>query len=99
MKEMKSDSWVVLECLVILALFGGASFLWEPKYAFGLGVAMTAVVSALNNAMGTKSGAKMPQQSTDAKPGQTSDTTSKITTIPDPPATPVAPVVDTDTHP
>lgn len=84
---MKSDSWIVVECLVILALMGLASFFIEPRYAFGVGVVMTAVVSVLNNVLGTKSGGKMPEQSTDARPGQSSTVDSKISTVPDPPPT------------
>jgi hypothetical protein len=82
---MKSESWIVIECLTILALMGGASFFFEPKYSFGVGVVLTAVVSILNNALGAKTGGTMPQQTTDAKPGQSSQADTHVITVPEPP--------------
>lgn len=91
--DMTSNSWIAIECLAILALMGFASFFFEPKYSFGVGVVLTAVVSILNNALGAKTGGKMPEQSTDARPGQSSQSDVKKVTTPDPPAPAVTPAV------
>ena len=75
---MGASSWIVLECLVVLFVLGLASFFCEPKYALGVGMVLTAVISLLNNTIGTKAGAKMPEQPGDPKAGQSS--TSTVTT-------------------
>jgi hypothetical protein len=69
---MKSSSWVILECLVVLAILGVLSFFTEPKYGIGVGMVLTAIIAVLNNTVGTVSGGKMPEQAGDAKPGQSS---------------------------
>jgi hypothetical protein len=97
---VKSSSWVILECLVVLAILGVLSFFTEPKYGIGVGMVLTAIIAVLNNTVGTVSGGKMPEQAGDAKPGQSSTVTTESTVsvpavtepvaepLPAPPATP-----------
>jgi hypothetical protein len=61
---------------------------YEKLVWFGAGVFGT----QLANVLGFKFGRSMPQQSTDAKPGQSSQVQSTIETVPEPPAEPAAPV-------
>ena len=68
MKEMKSDSWVVIECLSLLGIGLGLSFLWEPRYPFGVGMILGALIATLNQKTGVKAGSTMPQQAGDPKP-------------------------------
>jgi len=65
--EPSANSWLAIECLLVLAVLGLASFFWEPKYPVGLMMIITALVSTLSNALGVKSGSKMPEQIGDAK--------------------------------
>jgi len=71
---MKGSSWVILECLIILAGIGIASFFIEPKYGYGVLAVLTAVISVLNHQMGSVAGGKLPEQIGAPKPGQTSQT-------------------------
>jgi hypothetical protein len=89
--SMKSGSWVVLECLVLLLAFGIAGFFVKPAYELGVGIIIGAVINTLSNALGVKSGAlagKMPEQATDSRPGQTTKTQTEISTV----TVPVPPV-------
>ena len=88
---MSSNSWIALESLVALAALGLASFFWTPKYPEAVGIVLAALVGTLNSALGAKSGAKMPEQAGDARPGQSSPTKAVIeTTSQAPPAEPEA---------
>ena len=85
--KMSGASWIVLECLIALVVFGAFSFFVKPAYEFGVGLIIGALISTLNNAAGVKSGSSMPEQPGDPKPGQTSqsETNTKIETAPPPP--------------
>ena len=72
--KMSANSWIIVESLAALVAFGVLAFFYEPKYAFGVGVIVSALISVLNNATGSKSGAKMPEQAGEPKPGQASVT-------------------------
>jgi hypothetical protein len=88
---MKSNSWIILELLIGLLGLSVLSFFVSPSYEKGVWAIMGALIMAFGNAMGTKSGSSMPQQVTDAKPGQSSQVQSTIETVPEPPAEPAAP--------
>ena len=79
--SMSSDSWIALECLIVLAGIGAASFFWTPKYPEAVGIVLTAVVGVLQAARGAKAGAKMPEQAGGPQPGQASQTktTTEVT--------------------
>ena len=47
--RMNSNQWIALECLIVLAIIGMASFFWEPKYGVGLGMIISAIVAALGS--------------------------------------------------
>ena len=64
---MSANSWVVLECLIVLALLGAASFFVRPAYELGVGIIIGAVVALLNSASGQKAGASMPEQASETK--------------------------------
>jgi hypothetical protein len=83
---MKSDSWIILEVGGALLLLSMMCFFFTPAYEKGLWLVISALVVQLGNLLGAKYGSKMPEQSTDAKPGQSSIVDSKITNVPDPPA-------------
>ena len=74
------SSWVAIVCLAGLTVLGVLSFFFEPKYAVGLMMIITAIATTMANSLGVKSGAAMPQQAGDAKPGEStqSKTTSEI---------------------
>ena len=95
---MSGNSYVVVECLLALAIFGALSFFFKPAYEFGVGLIIGAIIATLNNAAGVKSGAlagKMPEQAGDPKTGQTvskqTDTRSVVNS--DPPTDPPAPTI------
>jgi hypothetical protein len=93
--NFKSDTWFIIEVAVILAALGFLSFWQVPVYEKGAAMIMTVFADALKVLLGYKFGKSMPQQSTDAKPGQTSGADIKITTVPEPPA-PAAPAPPSD---
>jgi regulator of protease activity HflC (stomatin/prohibitin superfamily) len=72
--NMKASSWVVLECLIILAVLGGACFFVTPKYEAGVSIVLGAVIAVLNHQMGSVAGGKLPEQIGSPQPGQTSQT-------------------------
>lgn len=77
---MKSNSWVVVELGAGLLLAMGLSFFVSPAYEKGVWLILGALVMAFGNAMGTKSGAAMPAQAGDVKPGQDSKSTTTVET-------------------
>jgi hypothetical protein len=87
MNNLKSESWIVIELLLILLALGGLSCFFVPAYEKGFWYITGAMGGALSVVLGYKFGRSMPQQATDAKPGQTSQTSSQVTTIPEPPPT------------
>jgi len=82
LSKMNGNQWVAVECLLGLVAFGISSFFWKPTDSAVLMIVITAIVSALNNALGVQSGSHLPEQAGDAKPGQAShtETTSRTTT-------------------
>jgi hypothetical protein len=84
---MKSESWLIIQFALVLLIFGVLSFFFSPVYEKGAWAVMTGFMTALGTIMGYKFGRSMPQQLTDANPGQASQSTTDIQTIPDPPAT------------
>lgn len=92
---MKSQSWVILEIGAALVFLATLSFFMTPAYEKGVWTIVGALVLAFGNALGVKSGSTMPQQTTDAKPGQTATSETAIKTTPDPPLTPGEPPAST----
>lgn len=92
---MKSENWIIVEFAAALFILGFVSFFKVPAYERGVWFVAGAFSVALTAIMSYKFGKNMPQQSTDAKPGQTSQTESTIKTTPDPPATPATPAAPT----
>jgi hypothetical protein len=84
---LKSDTWFIIEVALILAVLGVLSFWQVPVYEKGAAMVMVVFADALKVLLGYKFGRSMPQQTTDAKPGQSSVVDSKITNVPEPPPT------------
>jgi hypothetical protein len=80
--KMSGNSWVILQCLAILTVFGVLSFFRMPEYGLGVGLIIGAVIAMLNNAAGVKSGGKLPEQVGSPQAGQDSQTqiTSTVST-------------------
>jgi hypothetical protein len=83
---MKSENWIILEFAAILASFGVLSFFMVPAYEKGGWEVMMIFSTGLGTVLGYKFGKNMPQQSGDAKLGQTTQSETKVTTIPVPPS-------------
>jgi hypothetical protein len=88
---MKSENWIIIEFAGMLFIIGMGSFFFTPAYEKGVWYVAGALSVALTAIMSYKFGKNMPQQSTDAKPGQTSQSDITTRTTPELPATPVAP--------
>ena len=88
MPGLKSESWIIIELTAMLLVLAGLSCFFVPAYEKGFWYIIGVIGTALGMVMGYKFGRSMPQQATDAKPGQTSQTSSQVTTIPEPPAIP-----------
>ena len=73
--QMSGNSWLTLQVLIAIVIFGLASFLWVPKNPTVITIIITALVGIIQNLTGVKAGGKMPEQAGDAKPGQSSQTT------------------------
>jgi hypothetical protein len=82
---MKSESWLIVQFGAALLALGLLSFFVVPAYEKGAWAIMTGFLTAMGTVMGYKFGRSMPQQSTDAKPGQTSQVQTSISNTPDPP--------------
>ena len=83
---MKSETnWIILGCGGAILILGVMSFFRVPAYEKGGWEAMTIFSTALGTIMGYKFGRSMPEQSTDAKPGQSSQVQSTIATTSAPP--------------
>lgn len=85
---MKSESWLIVQVGMVLAILTGLCFFVQPVYEKGAWAGLVVFSSAFSGLLGYKFGRSMPQQSTDAKPGQTSEVQTKIATTPEPPALP-----------
>jgi len=72
---MQSESWIIVELLILLAIFGGLAFFRIPAYEKGAWMVMGAIWTALSTILGYKFGKNMPQQAADPKPGQTTQST------------------------
>jgi hypothetical protein len=86
---MKSENWIIVElgaCLMGLALL---SFFYTPSYEKAVWFLIGVFATQFGNIMGYKFGRSLPQQTTDARPGQTSQV--KMETTPDPPTPPTPP--------
>jgi hypothetical protein len=83
---MKSESWLIIQVGFILAILTGLCFFVVPVYEKGAWAGLVVFSSAFSGLLGYKFGRSMPQQTTDAKPGQTSEVQTKIATTPEPPA-------------
>lgn len=90
MSDMKSESWIIVELILILLGVAILSCFFVPAYEKGFWYVTGAIGGSLSVVLGYKFGRSMPQQTTDAKPGQTSQVQSNIATIPEPPPIPPA---------
>ena len=91
---MKSESCLIIELGAVLLILAGLSFFFTPAYEKAVWFIIQAVSAALSTVIGYKFGRSMPEQSGDAKPGQSS--TSQVTTkseVPPVPAPAPAPEV------
>ena len=79
---MKSSSVVIIVCLAILAVLGGASFFFDPKYGYGVLAVLTTISAVLTHQLGSVSGGKLPEQLGEPKPGQTTETDTHIESVP-----------------
>jgi hypothetical protein len=86
--KMSGKSWVVLECLIGLTVIGIICIFREPKYAVGVLLVANTLANIAVNIVGVQSGKGLPDQATDARPGQTSTTQTETSTVPVPPVTP-----------
>ena len=93
---MKSETWLIIQIGVAIFILTLLSFWFMPVHLAGVSLGFALLGDAFKVLLGYKFGKSMPQQSTDAKPGQTSEAQTKITTVPDPPAEAqaAAPVVE-----
>jgi hypothetical protein len=73
--QMSGNSWLTLQVLIAIVIFGLASFLWVPKNPTVITIIITALVGIIQNLTGVKAGGKMPEQAGDARPGQSPQTT------------------------
>ena len=83
---MKSESWLIIQLGAALLLLGLLSFFVVPSYEKGAWFVMGAIYGAFNAVIGYKFGRSMPQQASDPKIGQTSESNIKTSAEPLPPA-------------
>ena len=83
-QNIRASSWIATVCLVILASMGTCAFFWQPKDVGLVSTVLVAIAGVLNQVLGVKAGGSMPQQASDAKPGQSS-TTETTSTVMAPP--------------
>jgi hypothetical protein len=88
---MKSENWFIAEFALALFILGFASFFFVPAYEKGVWFVAGAFSVALTAIMSYKFGKNMPQQTTDPKPGQDTQSETMLKTAPTPPSPPVAP--------
>jgi signal peptidase I len=84
--KMKSESWLLIQLGVAIVLLTLLSFWFVPVYTAGASLGFTLLADAFKLVLAYKFGRSIPQQITDAKPGQTSDISSRMVTTPEPPA-------------
>jgi len=53
---MQSESWIIVELLILLAIFGGLAFFRIPAYEKGAWMVMGAIWTALSTILGYKFG-------------------------------------------
>lgn len=83
---MKSEtSWIIGGLGLVLFTITILAFFVNPVYEKLVWFAAGVFGTQLANVLGFKFGRSMPQQSTDAKPGQISEAQTKIITTPEPP--------------
>jgi hypothetical protein len=76
---MKSENWIIVELGAVLLILAVLSFFMIPKYEKGAWFAVNIFSSALSTVIGYKFGRSMPEQSGDAKPGQSSTVKTEST--------------------
>jgi Tfp pilus assembly protein FimT len=62
MPKMRSDSWIILELLIALVVFGVLSFFVVPVYEKGASIVIEVVKVSLAGVLGYKFGKALPQQ-------------------------------------
>lgn len=87
---MKSESLIIIELLVLLALFGVLSFYQVPVYEKGAWLTISMFASLASLVLGYKFGRSMPQQAGDAR------STDPAAPSPEAPTPPVAPPIPPD---
>ena len=82
MPEMKSESWIIVELGAAILLMAILSFIFVPAYEKGAWFALGVFSNGFSLVLGYKFGKGMPEQASDAKPGQASqsETTTKVST-------------------
>ena len=81
--KMSGNSYLTVEVLAGLVIFGIAAIIWVPQMASTvITIIVTALVGVLNNLTGVKAGGALPQQAGSPQPGQSSQTktTSEVST-------------------
>jgi hypothetical protein len=82
---MKSESWLIVQVGLILAILTTLCFFVVPVYEKGAWAGLVVFSTAFSGLLGYKFGRSMPQQTTDAKPGQSSQADTHVITVPEPP--------------
>jgi hypothetical protein len=77
--EMKSESWIIVELIVLMFVLGILSFFFVPAYEKGAWMVMGAIWTALSTILGYKFGKNMPQQLGDPRQGQSSTAATTTT--------------------
>ena len=74
---MKSENWIIVELGAALLLLSLVGFFRIPAYGKLVDYVSGAFAAAFATVVGYKFGRSMPQQAGDAKPGQSSKTTTE----------------------
>ena len=71
-----ADNFLLGTLVLALVVMGGMSFFYNPVYEKAVWFIIGALVTAFTTVIGYKFGRSMPEQSSDPRPGQSSETTS-----------------------
>jgi hypothetical protein len=78
---VKSESWLIIQVGVVLALLTALSFFKVPVYEKGAWAGLVVFSSAFSGLLGYKFGRSMPSQAGDVREGQASTSTTTVETV------------------